>query len=72
LSVDGSELASKDGDLLGGDVVDVDEENLAVLAAALLESVPLLNLLGLGLLSAGLLWHFFLIKFNKYMQSTPT
>lgn len=58
MSADRSKLASEDGDLFGGNVVNVDEQNLAVLAAVLLQSVPLLDLLSLCLLHARFLWHF--------------
>ena len=57
LGADRSKLASEDGDLFGGNVVNVDEQNLAVLAAVLLQSVPLLDLLSLCLLCARFLWH---------------
>lgn len=40
LGVDGTELLSHDADLLGGDVVDLDEHNLLVLEAGILEIFP--------------------------------
>jgi hypothetical protein len=36
MGVDGSEIPSEDRDLLGGNVVDIDEQDLVVLAAQVL------------------------------------
>jgi len=63
MSVDGSELLSKHGDLLGGDVVGVNKESVLVFVSKLLEVSPdglLLNSFG-GLLDSG---HFCLLDAN--------
>jgi len=48
-SVHASELSTHDADLLGGDVVNIDEKSLVVLAQGFLEGGPLVGLsLSLG------------------------
>lgn len=57
MGVDGSEIPSEDRDLLGGNVVDIDEQDLVVLAAQVLKFFPLNALGDFGFLDAGSLWH---------------
>ena len=51
-----SESFTHDADLLGGNVVDIDEQGLAVLLDGLLEIIPMV---GLSLLGSNLLTHLY-------------
>jgi hypothetical protein len=60
LGVNLSQLPSHDGNLLGGNVIDLNEEDLVVLAEGVLELLPSGGLgLSLGSLLSG--WHFYLL-----------